>query len=357
MSGIRTRPSSRSGFTLIELLVVIAIIGILIALLLPAVQSAREAARYMKCGNNLKQIGVALHAYLDTFEVFPYGSADHDYERNVPYDPGGTYRTGGNWRTAILPYIEEQALGERIAKLDLMERGGYNRNVPYARAPEQRLTLASFICPNEPQPWVRPGPASPWSFTPLSNYGISTYVGNAGPVTPIPTDGSWGSGFKACGICTDGSNYQAYCLCTFGNENGPADRGFMHGHNPNGPGLMDMYPNAYGVVHVPDGLSNTLHAGEIHGYDQSINAGCGIAGEDQLGWMSTWAVATTVFGINIDNIGGTWQDGCVSFRSYHPGGANFVLADGSVRFINETVNPRTFGYLGARNDGKLTGQF
>ncbi len=142
-----------------------------------------------------------------------------------------------------------------------------------------------------------------------------------------------------------------YCLCTFG-DSAAFDRGFMHGHNPNGPGMLDMYPNGYSTANVPDGTTNTLFVGEITGLD-SRGDGCGLAGHGQLGWMSTWAVATTVFGINTQGVGGKWHDGCVSFRSHHPGGSHFVLVDGSVHFLSETIDPRTFGYLGARNDGEI----
>ena len=100
------RCPSAKGFTLVELLVVIAIIGILIALLLPAVQSAREAARRMRCSNNLKQIGLALHNYHSTFQCFPFGS------RSGPVAP--TNLTGSNWRLALLGYTEQAQLDKRL---------------------------------------------------------------------------------------------------------------------------------------------------------------------------------------------------------------------------------------------------
>ncbi len=346
----------RPGFTLVELLVVIAIIGILIALLLPAVQSARESARRVKCANNLKQIGLALLSYESSYRVYPYGSADHDCD-GADYDPSGSYRTGGNWRTTILPYLDQQTISDTIEAIpDLTTSHCFQgaRNHAYSLLPAQKLVLDVFICPGEPTPYVR-GSASPWSFTPGEDYGISTYMGNGGPISPVPSDGSWGGLFLACGLCTDGSTQDAYCPCTFGNS-AQHTRGFMHGHNPNGPGMLDMYPNKYTSKDIPDGTSNTLFVGEITGLDANGD-GCGLAGNGQLGWMSTWAVSTTVFGINTAGVGGRWQDGCVSFRSYHPGGCNFVLVDGSVHFLDETIDRRTFGNLGARNDGEVVGAF
>lgn len=336
----------RSAFTLVELLVVIAIIGVLVAMLLPAVQAARESARRTQCANNLKQIGIAFHSYESAQQVFPYGTLDHDYE-GADYDPAASYRMGWTWRTFILPYMEEVAVYDRLARLDATERGGYNKNVPWALAPEQGLVISPYVCTSEPTPYIRDG-APAWSFTPESGFGISTYLGNAGPVSPVPTDGSWGGLYKACGLCTDGSVPDAFCLCDYGNSS-QFGRGFLHGHNPNGPGMLDMYPNGYSSQHVIDGLSKTLLVGEVHGLNERED-GCGIPGEVQIGWMGTWCVGTTVFGINQDGIGGTWQNGCVSFRSYHRGGANFVYVDGSVHFLADSIHLRTFSYLGARND-------
>src|SRR5215204_4899841 len=104
MSRQKGRPGSRHGFTLIELLVVIAIIAILIALLLPAVQQAREAARRTQCKNNLKQMGLALHNYLDTFGAFPIG---HQWRyAGLPADSPTGGGTGWSWSAYILPYID-----------------------------------------------------------------------------------------------------------------------------------------------------------------------------------------------------------------------------------------------------------
>jgi hypothetical protein len=308
----------------------------------------------MQCANNLKQIGLALLNYESGNRVFPYGSADHDCD-GAPYDPTKSFRSGGNWRTMILPYIEQQAIADQIAAIPNLRVSTCDasaRTHAYSTLPAQKLVLAAYVCPSEPRPHVRSG-ASIWSFTPENDYGISTYMGNAGPVTPIPSDGTWGGLFPSCGVCTDGTTKDAYCPCTYG-DSAQFFRGFLHGHNPGGPGMLDMYPNGYSTSDVRDGTTNTLFVGEITGLN-SNGDGCGLAGHDQLGWMSTWCVATTVFGINHQGTGGKWHDGCVSFRSHHPGGCHFVLVDGSVHFLSETIDLRTFGYLGGRNDGEVLG--
>jgi prepilin-type N-terminal cleavage/methylation domain-containing protein/prepilin-type processing-associated H-X9-DG protein len=343
--GVRESKMNRSmnsrralGFTLVELLVVIAIIGILVALLLPAVQAAREAARRMQCSNNLKQFGLAMHTYHSAKRVFPYGSADHDWEAN----PNGTEaRWGGSWRTFLLPFMDKPAIADRLSRINNRSSIVSDRTSPWASSPLQTVIVPGYVCPSEPQPWVRNG-FEYWSFGPQDGAAISTYMGCAGPVSTGPLD--WGI-FGSCGLCTDGSHLDAFCPCTLGNTP-QYNRGFYHGHNPDGPGMLDMFPNRISMKDVEDGASNTIHVGETHGVNANGD-GCG----DQLNWMSTWAVSSTVYGINAQNVGSTWQDGC-NFRSYHPGGAHFLFVDGSVHFLSETVDLWTFGYLGARNDGQ-----
>ena len=333
-------PRSRNGFTLVELLVVIAIIGVLVALLLPAVQAARAASRRATCANNLRQMGLGLLNYQSAHGVFPYGAHDPDGE-NSPKGPPWP-RFGGSWRTLILPQIEQQSLADQLAEIDPRSYTQYDTSAPWTRAPQQLLVLPIFICPSEPQPWVRDG-MDTFAMAPATA-GISTYMGNAGPIAVTPPS-SYGA-TSACGLCSNGSALDAFCDCFTGNE-GRYRRGFYHGHNPNGPGMLDMYPNEYSVAQVPDGTSNTLFVGESHGVNGGLD-GC----QDRMQWMGTWAVASTVYGINAVDVGTTWRGGGCNFRSYHPGGAYFVFVDGSVHFLQESIDLWMFGYLGNRNDSQ-----
>ena len=331
--------TARRGFTLVELLVVIAIIGVLVALLLPAVQSAREAARRTGCTNNLKQIGLALQNYESTHQAFPYGAYDPDGEQSPKGPPWP--RFGGSWRTMILPQMEQQGLADQLAQIDNRSNEQYDTAAPWVRAPQQQLILPSFICPSQPEPWVRSG-MDTFAMAP-GTAGISTYMGNGGPIAVTPPS-SYGAS-SACGLCSDGASLNAFCDCFTGNQ-GRYRRGFYHGHNPDGPGMLDMYPNEYSVTVVTDGTSNTLHVGETHGLDGGVD-GC----EDRLQWMGTWSVASTVYGINAVDVGTTWRGGGCNFRSYHAGGAQFVFVDSSVRFLNDSIDLRVFGFLGNRRDG------
>ena len=330
----------RDAFTLVELLVVIAIIAMLVTLLLPAVQAARGAARRAQCSNNLKQFGLALQNHHSALGVFPYGSWDHDWEPN----PNGTeFRMGGSWRTAILPYMEEQALADIFNALDRKGTAVSDRSSPWASSPEQARIMTGFICPDESQPWIRGG-FKYWSFGPENGAAISTYMGSAGPAATGPVD--WGI-TNACGHCTDGRQLDAFCPCTLGNS-AQYVRGFYHGHNPGGPGMLDMFPNKISMKKVLDGASKTLHVGETHGVSSEEEDGCG----DHLNWMSTWAVSSTVWGINARNVGSAWNTGC-NFRSRHTGGAYFLYVDGSVHFLDETIDLWVFGSLGDRKDGQV----
>jgi prepilin-type N-terminal cleavage/methylation domain-containing protein/prepilin-type processing-associated H-X9-DG protein len=348
-----TRNRSRiRGFTLVELLVVIAIIGILVALLLPAIQAAREAARRSSCQNNLHQIGVALHSFHSARKVFPYGANDGDCEAGTP--PREVF----GWRIQILPYMEYQALYDELKPIAEASKGSgctKPEQRPWDLSLLQQKPIPEYVCPNEGANLVRGAEGSPamdtWFGPPTA--AVASYFGSAGPVASGPFD--WGLPY-VCGHCVG----NAACPCDNGNNAGPNKRGFFHGHNPGGPGMMDLWANKISTGKVPDGTSHTLHVGETHWVDPESNqSGCFA----NMHWMTTWAVATTVWGINDDYMArlgltpaehaeNNYLIGC-NFRSLHPGGAHFLFADGSVTFLTDDTNDRLLANLGDRKDGRL----
>jgi prepilin-type processing-associated H-X9-DG protein len=339
---------------LVELLVVIAIIGILVALLLPAIQSAREAARRSGCVNNLKQIGIALHNHHSAKNKFPYGAHDHDCEPGVTHS-----RNPMIWRVLILPYMEQQELYDQLVELakksdnpandtcgQLDSGAGYVLRA-WDLSKLQQNVLPVFVCPSERVQIV--DTIRRWSG---ANIGaITNYFGSAGPCSTGPKD--WGIP-ESCGLCDEADTV---CKCEFWNVPGGNVRGFFCGHNPGGPGMLDMWPNNISMKDVTDGSAKTLHVGETHYAEPNS----GVEGNStNMNWMSSWCVVSTVWGINTRYLsiiprlsppGRSWQ--AMGFRSNHPGGAQFVMVDGSVRFIEDAIHPRILTNLGARNDGNV----
>jgi prepilin-type N-terminal cleavage/methylation domain-containing protein/prepilin-type processing-associated H-X9-DG protein len=279
------------GFTLIELLVVIAIIAILIGLLLPAVQRVREAAARAKCQNNLKQIGLALHAY-------------HDANDGLP--PGGT-SSGDRMslHVMILPYVEQAALYAQ-----------FRRNQSYDSDANKPLALnrvAVYLCPSSTQELTL--------FT-------DEYVAGAQPYT---THYYGVMGPK--GTSPDGIVYRVEP----GNHGGFAKQGIL---------FKDSRTNFTGVS---DGTSNTFLVGETS-WDQ-IGYRMWSRGCDTTAWCAP--CKNVVNPINRVGYNGVDNFNDISFGSYHTGGANFTMADGSVRFVRASV--AMVGYLAAasRDGGEV----
>jgi len=356
------QPSKRRAFTLVELLVVIAIIGILVALLLPAVQAAREAARRTECLNKLRQLGVGLHNYHDVYKHFPVGGrggwtrptlvAPSGQVINPDPWPGTSGDNRGSWLVRILPYVEEQALYDRIPNVDEVSAENYS---PIGKA-VQLGVLPAFIdniarCPSDQFERDKP---------------YVNYMGSMGPT---------------CGVdhCTGISPFQAICnrpdLRFAGNN---VDAGACYtGTNP----LFCLAPLAgmftrFGfetssIKQVLDGTANTIMLGEqlpateVHmrclnnqiGYWASNNAGTAtgnvvvpinwpIDPESANCFPNLKCNEPIQFSIlNANSAGG--------FKSKHPGGANFVMADASSHFITEDIDLDTYLFLGHRSDGHV----
>ncbi|MEM9185132.1 MAG: DUF1559 domain-containing protein [Planctomycetota bacterium] len=307
------RPSH--GFTLVELLVVIAIIGVLVALLLPAVQAAREAARRAQCLNNLKQVALAALNYHDRSGEFPAGYVNRVEGTN-------TSGEGWGWAALILPEMEQGPLHDQLGVTErLMEDA---RDDPVTRPLLQQRNPA-FRCPSDSGPDLIGKPANPWRRTDTgnANHDDSAAAGNYMAVAGwldvganLPNNGV----FYASG----------------------ADRGVS-------------------IRRITDGTSKTFAFGERHGLD-NCNSGWWVGAINQGGrsaagpWMVTGRVSeplnivipcTDTFCPITDNCG-------EGFSSLHPGGANFAMCDGSVRFVTEDIDYSDAG-IADGFDGSLTG--
>ena len=331
------------GFTLIELLVVIAIIAILIALLLPAVQAAREAARRTQCKNNLKQIGLALHNYLDVHSVFP-----------PSYCVGAA--TGGTWsiHARILPFIE-QANAFAIADL----------NQAYSVAPNStngitQLQIPTFICPSEIKAVARVG------VPPAATHFPSNYAFNGGTWHFFTARASFDQGVDpGDGAFAPNSRFSARDF-TDGMSN---TVGFseVKAYTPNGGGVDPATatpPTSLDLTSLVTGtISLTGHTewvdGKIHetGFTTTFtpNAKTIIAAASG----STPAVEGNVISRKERNAAGLLKPtfAAVTARSFHTGIVSSLLMDGSVRSISDNIDLNTWRNLGARGDGNVVGEF
>jgi prepilin-type N-terminal cleavage/methylation domain-containing protein len=334
------RTSAKSaihGFTLVELLVVITIIGILIALLLPAVQAAREAARRMACTNNLKQIGLALQNYASQRGVFPPGAILKNYPTSgtANYDPwaddaagrlNGTQ--GTSWMLQTLPFIEQHAL---------FDQWKFDKNAKNNQA-VGATDIGVFYCPTR-RSRVRPDDA----IMMFQNWksGGTDYAGCIGAQNAY--DNPQGSPPQT------GSTPRKFC--------GPD---YVYDHLLRGI----FVPNrATGVNQISDGLSNTIAIGEV---PRSQSTGLDHPGDAYWGPCHTsidgWAVAgsCTLFdtanyheGYDKGQLGGFNNDYFESAGSDHNGGAHFGMADGSVHFISDTIDQTIYAHLGSMADGRI----
>lgn len=308
-----SKPLRKSGFTLVELLVVIAIIGVMVGLLLPAVQAAREAARRMSCTNKMKQIGLALHNYHDSFNRFPAGvfnASNPNYAVNTWCSTGTNPNARVPWTVAILPYLEQATLHDQFRMGEMFTSSS---NVPGSAINNGlfRLGNPAYDCPSNPMS------KSEWNST--SYFGVQ----GGGPVA-----------MQSC--ATTGGNRLFY-------RNGAL-----------------FFNSNIGFRDLLDGTSNVFLVGESKyclspsGRADGIHTGWA-SGSKTDAFGSTYVLAAARDPINSDNRDGlrfdTLNIQTKLFGSFHPGGCHFLLADGSVQFMSNSIDLVIYQTLAIRDDG------
>jgi prepilin-type N-terminal cleavage/methylation domain-containing protein/prepilin-type processing-associated H-X9-DG protein len=301
-------PRHRAAFTLVELLVVIAIIGVLVGLLLPAVQSAREASQRSACINNLKQIGVGMHGHLSAMRYFPPG-----YVGVLPGRTGNAWDSNNqftwSWGALLLPYVEEQELYDRLAP---RRRRLYDHVSPNGgQQSDLERQLPGFVCPSDGRlPRLNSNRTINVSGTAIPTTS-SNYVGSN-------TSYKWHSGGRFCG--------------------GPGGVGGAPvsqwgGTAPEASGMFWRDSNLT-PSKILDGLSSTIMVGErCWGSDGAPGAALAIANQADNEQLSVErSLATAAVALN------SLTERTRSFSSMHGGNLNFLMCDGAVATIAETVN-------------------
>ncbi len=348
----------RFAFTLVELLVVIAIIGILVALLLPAVQAAREAARRMQCSNHLKQLGLALHNYHDVYKRFPFHG--NHFSGAVTWTNGSK----GSALVKLLPYIEQQPLYDRFlfaggnarfndgwatnchdSNIECMTVSGVVGGRPLIRS----QVIPTFLCPTAPH-------------TPVA-WGDPNHRANSNYAPSIGAQAMNSFPPQNCPLYSAGNPFNT----------GPSPHG--NSENPSqisGPFSRGAW--AATIAQIQDGTSNTIAIGEIlptkmdHGANGWLHfnslwvATTGPINFPVVGYDESLSYRDVQTGLQVTNA--SWNSPLVTgchklqnwttsqgFKSRHPGGAMFVFCDGSVHFLSQTIDYINYQRLGCRRDG------
>lgn len=346
---ILTSRNAKRAFTLVELLVVIAIIGILIGMLLPAVQQVREAARRTSCANNIRQLALACHNYESALGELPPGLYQN-------FDPSSSIRNYGyTWFVAILPYMEEN----NVYKLwnftdtgtDAMTNGLDAAGNATQAAPTATV-IESFLCPSDNYR----SPVVELTYTgngyPNGFFGLTSYLGNCG---------TYSTYFQSSAMQDDGVL-------------------FMTGPSSGAPWQPNLVPNAPAAgMLILDGTSSTFFIGERYHNDPNFEAIIRPGGSTSYsryaidewgvwGWYgggngTTHVLGSTQMPLNYrtpDNASAGYTEvnnRMSAFGSGHPVGANFAFVDGSVHFINDTIDFVTYQALSTRENGEVISDY
>lgn len=363
------RVRRQSGFTLVELLVVIAIIGILVALLLPAVQAAREAARRMSCSNNLKQLGLSLHNYHDVYKQLPPRAVGPHTPRPLQQTWTPAWPFGSlSWTVLVLPYNEQQTSHDSL--LSIIKGGTFpcfpNNHAAYVRMQSgnrsSTFELAGFLCPSGPRI------AQVQSTVTAAGPGVTL---TNGPMGRLSYKACVGGGSKATFDDTIRNSLKETCDGTFS---------YLRGVN-----FADLTDGTSNVVILGEVAQTFTTPGKFVGSVRINNAmplttdPCPLTPAERqnkafaTGFFNPspqarlWAYGSTVhssfatmYPPNGPSCGSTNnpsrnnQSGSsvIAASSYHPGGAQICLGDGSVRHISETIDIVTWRRMGDKSDGQ-----
>ncbi len=301
--------SLRQAFTLVELLVVIAVIGVLIALLLPAVQAARESARRASCTNNLKQIGLAMHMHHDTYQRFPPGWAGYVPNSTVP-QPLGT--PGWGWAAMTLPFIEQENLYRQRVHLDLPI-------MDPANAEARVSVIPTFRCPSDSADRTFDADKLHLGHDHEHEGEEHEYEGEEAQFAMCNYIGMFGTGdLDDCAHLAPGEQCR-------------------------GDGCL-FHNSEVTIADIRDGTSQTLLVGERStrtGYSTWV----GVPPYDECMPAAVLGAANDPPNLRLDH--------AHNFSSDHPAGTNFLLADGSVRMIAETIDRATYHALTTRRAGDV----
>jgi prepilin-type processing-associated H-X9-DG protein len=363
----------------VERLVVIAIIGVLVALLLPAIQAAREAARRAQCTNNIRQLGVAFHNYETAKKSLPAGSTsagvqyDFDFNRMLRETGYDGRKIEWNWVTSILDYMEERGVKDSL-ELVWNDGGPYDCYAGSGSAADpksnyytvENTIIQSLICPSDGSA-NSPFFTDRWGTTGLAGGSFSSaatqraqglwYTASMGPTIPDQC------GFGPAG---DPTNYARVCMgCNFGT----AEAACAPCHAGTGKGVRcvqkGLYVGAFGRVssfkgrkfrEVTDGLSKTYMVGETLPSHWVNN--CAFCSNFPL---STTNIPINTMETDFNDMGTVTNDSrrfwlSSGFKSMHPGGANMMLGDGSVRFVSETIDYFVWNENGTTAGGESPAQ-